>query len=442
MIPARLSLIAHNIATALLAGIWTRKTMLRRLRTALGGRAYASQRRLVSRIEAAATGSYPPSHPELVQAIETAPALGPAAASLLRSEAPLHMDLRSPRFAPTSVFRDLDVPRLTTPGDIAHWLQLPIEQLDWFTDERRLHRQTAIPDLQHYTYAFRKRACGPPRLIEAPKPSLKTMQRHILEEILDAVPAHTAAHGFVAGRSCRGGAAVHVGAAVVACFDIADFFPTTPLGRVHALFRSLGYPHAAARVLTRLCSTATPESILGRVPDPHRHTRAALQAYCRPHLPQGAPTSPALANLVAYRLDARLAGLAASLGGWYTRYADDLAFSGDSAFARRTAVLTQAVAAIVADEGYRLNERKTRIMRSGHRQQITGIVVNAHPNVPRQSFERLKAILHNCQRNGLDAENRERHPDFRAHLAGRVGWVEHVNPERGRKLRAMLESIP
>ncbi len=352
------------------------------------------------------------------------------------------MALRPPKFAPSPPFLDLELPALPTPGDIAAWLGLPINQLDWFTDERRQHRRTAIPDLQHYGYAFRAKRRGPPRLIEAPKPRLKTMQRRILHCILDRLPAHDAAHGFVKERSCRTGAELHTGQAVIVCFDIADFFLTTSLGRVHALFRSLGYPDAAARVLTRLCSTSTPESVFDRIPSPHKHTRAALRAYCEPHLPQGAPTSPALANLVARRLDIRLTGLAASLGGRYTRYADDLTFSGDPDFASRTGSLMEAVATIVQDEGYALNERKTHVMRSSRRQQVTGIVVNAHPNVSRDSFDQLKAILHNCLINGLATENRHDHPDFRAHLEGRIGWVYSLNPTRGEKLRAMLAAIP
>ncbi len=232
-----------------------------------------------------------------------------------------------------------------------------------------------------------------------------------------------------------------MGAAAIVCFDIADFFLTTPLGRVHALFRSLGYPHAAARMLTRLCSTMTPEAILDRAPGPHRHARDELRDFREPHLPQGAPSSPALANLVARRLDIRLTGLAASFGGIYTRYADDLTLSGNAEFARKTSSLIEAVAHVVEDEGYRLNDRKTRVMTPSRRQQITGIVVNVHPNVARVDYDRLKAILHNCRRNGLDAENRDGHPDFRAHLEGRVGWVESLNPARGRKLRAMLDGI-
>ena len=442
MLTSRQSLVARNIATVLLSGVWTRQAMTLRLITALGSSTRKSQRNLVSELLAANSTTYPPSAAALARTIEAAPSFEKAAGPVLRSQAPIHMVLRSPRFAPTPVSCKFEVPRLPTPGDIAAWLGLPIDQLDWFTDERRQHCRTAITNLQHYVYTFRAKQHGPPRLIEAPKPRLKTMQRRILHGILDRVPPHGAAHGFVKGRSCLSGAEQHTEGAIVVCFDIADFFLTTPIGRVHALFRSLGYPHAAARVLTRLCSTSTPESVFDRIPSAHKHTRAALQGYCEPHLPQGAPSSPALANLVAWRLDIRLTGLALSLGGTYSRYADDLTFSGDAAFAKKTASLMEAVITIIEDEGYAINERKTRVMTSSRRQQITGIVVNAHPNIPRDIFDQLKAILHNCRVNGLAAENRDGHPDFRAHLEGRIGWVSSLNPTRGRRLRAMLTAIP
>lgn len=160
-----------------------------------------------------------------------------------------------------------------------------------------------------------------------------------------------------------------------------------------------------------------------------------------PHLAQGAPTSPALANLCAWRLDRRCTTLAESIGGRYTRYADDLAFSGDAAFALRIDVLVAALTEITLDEGFALNPAKTRVMRRSRQQRITGIVVNEHNNLDRRSYDRLKAVLNNCCKRGPVGENKQRHPEFRAHLEGRVGWVEQINPRRGAKLRAEFEAI-
>ncbi|MEZ5854958.1 MAG: reverse transcriptase family protein [Hyphomicrobiaceae bacterium] len=434
--------IARNIAVALLAGVWSQRSMTGRLEILLGKTTRKAQKSLLAEITAKCTDSYPPATSELAAIVLSAAAFERAARPLLRSKAPIPYDLRPARQSSPLLATSPDLPRLATAGDIAGWLGLSIAQLNWFADEHQTQSRTTIPILQHYTYRFRKKGFGPPRLIEAPKPRLKTIQRTLLRDILDCIPAHDAAHGFVAGRSCETGAAPHAGAAVVVGLDIQNFFPTTPLGRVQALFRSLGYPHDVARILTRLCSTTTPTAVFNRLQRPARHTRDALVAYRFPHLPQGAPTSPALANLVAWRLDQRLSGLARSFGATYTRYADDMTFSGDAQFGLKAKALITAVATIAEDEGYALNDRKSRVMTSARRQQVTGLVVNAHLNVARDGYDRLKAILHNCRRNGLEAENRADHPDFRAHLEGRVGWVESINPARGRRLRAILQAIP
>ncbi len=128
-------------------------------------------------------------------------------------------------------------------------------------------------------------------------------------------------------------------------------------------------------------------------------------------------------------------------GARYTRYADDLAFSGGEELARALERVIVAVGAIALEEGFAVQHRKTRVMRRGVRQRVTGVVINAHPNVARDTYDTLKATLHNCVRHGPAAENRGAHPDFRAHLAGRVAHVVLLNPARGGRLQALFERI-
>ena len=135
-------------------------------------------------------------------------------------------------------------------------------------------------------------------------------------------------------------------------------------------------------------------------------------------------------------MDCRLAGLARRAGAVYTRYADDLAFSGDD-----VDWISPYAAAIVEDEGFIVNHRKTRIMRQGVRQRLAGIVVNQGMNIIRPDFDLLKAILTNCVRLGPEGQNREGHADFRAHLRGRVGFVEMIHAGRGARLRAIFDRI-
>ena len=152
-------------------------------------------------------------------------------------------------------------------------------------------------------------------------------------------------------------------------------------------------------------------------------------------------TSPALANLSAYRVDCRLRGLADSVGASYTRYADDLAFSGEKGFERSVERFATQVAAILLEEGFAVHHRKTRMMRQGVRQYLAGLVTNERVNVVRADFDRLKAIVTNCARQGPESQNRESHPAFRMHLAGRVGFVEMVNPAKGARLRKIFDQI-
>jgi RNA-directed DNA polymerase len=140
-------------------------------------------------------------------------------------------------------------------------------------------------------------------------------------------------------------------------------------------------------------------------------------------------------------MDCRLAGLAKSVGAVYTRYADDLAFSGDADFERWVDRFSTHVAAILIEEGFTVHYRKTRVMRQGVRQHLAGVVTNQHMNVMRCDFDRLKATLTNCVRLGPESQNRNAHSDFRSHLHGRVGFVEMINPDKGERLRTIFQQI-
>ena len=142
-----------------------------------------------------------------------------------------------------------------------------------------------------------------------------------------------------------------------------------------------------------------------------------------------------------YRADCRLSALARAAGATYTRYADDLAFSGGEQFEKGVDRFAAHVAAILHEEGFAVNHRKTRVMRRGVRQYLAGVVTNEHPNVVRADFDRLKAILTNCARHGPASQNRDGHAAFRAHLEGRVAFVEMINPQKGARLRRIFEKI-
>ncbi len=247
-----------------------------------------------------------------------------------------------------------------------------------------------------YTVFQIPKRTGGLRSIHAPIRPLKTIQRRILHRLLRRLRAHPNATGFERGHSIVTNALPHAGKDVVIRLDLVDFFASTSAERVNRYFRFIGYDPAAADLLTRLCT----------------HNGC---------LPQGAPTSPRLSNLVNYRLDARLVALADRRGLSYTRYADDITLSGSEvgtrptarmnpktleSFAREFSRLNDVVRAakrIIEDEGYRLHmHRKLRVYRRRHRQLVTGLVVNDRPNLPRATRRRLRAIEHHLK-NGRPA---------------------------------------
>ncbi len=347
------------------------------------------------------------------------------------------------RMQPAPAASGWDIPDIETVGALAEWLHVTPDELLWLADLKGLAYKTKRARLGHYHYRVLTKKSGAIRLIEAPKSRTKSLQRRILSEILDKIPPHPAAHGFVPGRSVHTFIAPHLAKPVVLKMDLSDFFPSIAGARVQTIFRMLGYPESVADLLGGICTNAVPRPIWDEAAgksDPQRLFEARM-LYSRPHLPQGAPTSPALANICAYRADCRLTGLAHAAGAEYSRYADDLAFSGGEDFERAVERFSTHAAAILLEEGFAVNHRKTRIMRQGVRQRLVGLVANQRTNVPRADFDRLKATLHNCVRLGPDTQNRTAHPRFRAHLDGRIGWLESVNPAKGRRLRAIFERI-
>jgi retron-type reverse transcriptase len=275
---------------------------------------------------------------------------------------------------------------------------------------------------------------GSEREICAPKKQLRWVQRQILDKILAKVPPHEAAHGFIPGRSTVTNARPHLGAALLLKFDLSDFFPTVHYYRVVGLFASLGYyvgdtKFGSADDFTQVAPTLA--RLCCHTSDPRRWGDAVL--------PQGAPTSPAISNLVCRRLDARLEGLAKHKGGVYTRYADDLTFS----FKEKAVDLGRFrwwVDQVCHQEGFFVNQRKFRVIRAAQRQVVTGIVVNDQLRIPRDERRRFRAILHNCRRHGVESQARD-HPRFAAYLRGFASYIHMVHPEEGTELLAQVDEL-
>ena len=291
---------------------------------------------------------------------------------------------------------------------------------------RRLLRPGTGPGAPYHGFTVPKRSGGT-RAITAPTRDLKRLQRAVYTTLLAPLAPHPAAHGFVPGRSVATNAAVHARASVLLKVDLADFFPTIHYRRVEGFFAALGAAPEVARTLAGL-TTHRPRLPDGFVVMPGE-------------MPQGAPTSPALANLLCRRLDARLTGLATRLGARYTRYADDLTFSWPEgatppALGRATWWIDQ----ICQQEGFAVHPKKTRVLRRAGRMMVTGVVVNDGVSVPRETRRRLRAQLHDAARVGVAAAARGRE-GFAEMLLGQASWVHAVQPALGARMLAAVRAL-
>jgi RNA-directed DNA polymerase len=337
-----------------------------------------------------------------------------------------------------------------------------------------LVRLSLTPEQRYERFTIPKRH-GKVREIVKPAPDLMIVQKMIKRRILDAGPKPTeTAMAFVPGRSIVDNARVHSNKAIVVKFDLKDFFPSVNFSQVFRVFSSFGLNELESRTLAFI--TTIPVQTGGKLSQ-ERKLRERIE-YLREHLksaifdirsavgnfetiandpgdagwlardyrpgirdlearlthdkdlppprcrglPQGAPTSPQLANLVCRRLDQRLAGLARGMGFQFTRYADDLAFSSDDPRAKVDR-LAAAVNEIVRDCGFELNDRKTVVMRSPAARRVTGLTVSGpKPRVPRATMRKIRAMIHQSERdpNFANAEQ----------LKGFLSFVSMVNPEQ------------
>ena len=299
--------------------------------------------------------------------------------------------------------------------ELAEALEVSLKELQHFSIHRFRDR------VNHYLTFRTPKRTGGERLIMAPKRRLKALQRKLLEQLLEKLSPPPYAHGFVKGRSVKTCAQQHLGKKVVVKFDLRDFFATVTFPRVRGLFLSLGYGYPVATTLALLTTGS-----------PRQPVVVGDQRYLVPmgerHCVQGAPTSPAICNQVARKLDNRLNGLAGKLGFSYTRYADDLTFSGDQV--DKVSRLMGAVGKIVVDEGFRLNRDKTRVMHQGSCQRVTGVVVNQVLGLSRKERRRLRAQLHKLQNQD------EPDPGELAQARGKLAYLEMLNSEQAQALRA------
>lgn len=258
---------------------------------------------------------------------------------------------------------------------------------------------------------------GNPRRISAPLPTLQRIQTWILQEILASITPSPFAHAFSKGCSIRANAKYHLRQPVVLKVDIKDFFPSIRIRAVYHLFRELGYTRPVSAILSGLTTLDG-------------------------SLPQGAPTSPAISNLICREIDDRIAAFCLARKWRFTRYADDMTFSGELNVSK----LLRFVRYVLREYGFKINEAKTRVLRRHQRQCVTGVVVNHRTRAPRSLRRQLRQMAYFIEKHGLTdhmARLRIPYANYHAHLLGKAHHVLFLDSSDSdaKKLIALLAPI-
>jgi retron-type reverse transcriptase len=320
------------------------------------------------------------------------------------------------------------LPRLESAEAIAEAMGITVKELRFLAFSRK------TSTVSHYVRFKLPKKTGGERLISAPMPRLKGAQQWILENLLEKVELHEAAHGFRRERSIVSNAAPHVGAEVVINLDLKDFFPSIRYKRVKGVFRTLGFSEAAASVFGLICTEPDIEEVA-------LDGKTYFVATGERHLPQGAPTSPAITNILCRRLDKRLLKMATEAGFKYTRYADDLTFSASGEAKQNICNVLRRTESIVAHEGLTVHPDKTRVLRRSRQQEVTGVVVNEKANVPKKELKRFRAVLFQIEKDGFAGKHWGSSPDVLASMMGFANFVFMVNPEKGAELQARVRAL-
>jgi RNA-directed DNA polymerase len=293
------------------------------------------------------------------------------------------------------------------------------------------------------TYKLRKRAGGH-RWIMSPEESLKYIQGWIKTNILEKTALHNAANGFRTEHSIKSNASPHNEKALILNLDLYKFFDSISEQRVYGVFKWLGYhPNLAVDLAKLLCVSAS-YHYWKEVETEAKFSKKYFEKR-RPILPQGSPASPIISNIVAYSLDRRLYALCTRRNIEYTRYADDLTFSGTKENFPPLNILKQ----IIHEEGFVLNDKKIKYSTPNMRQLVTGLVVNKGVRVPSKFKKEILKELHYCRVRGVKGHLDwvEKHTDektksnYKDYLLGKIFFVYSIEKQVGEKMLNQFHQV-
>lgn len=292
--------------------------------------------------------------------------------------------------------------------DVKHFALLigvnPKEIYSYYLFPEELYKTIKIPKKK-----------GGLREITAPSENLKYIQRWILDNILYRASVDNNVNGFIKNKSIVDNAKEHVGKECVMNLDIKDFFPSITYIQIYNLFIKFGYTRHLSMVFTGLC---TYKNIL----------------------PQGAPTSPFISNLICKRLDSRLDHLAKKVDATYSRYADDITFSGNKNITKYLSLIKR----VITDEKFKVNEKKVRVQFKYHQQMVTGIVVNEKLSVPTKTKKYIRQQIYFSKKFGVKDNLRKQNinkTNYREHLYGLAYFIKMVESDYGNELLRDLSEI-
>ncbi|HZY79128.1 MAG TPA: reverse transcriptase family protein [Cyclobacteriaceae bacterium] len=320
------------------------------------------------------------------------------------------------------------LPVIANAEELAKAMNISVPELRFLSFHRTVSR------INHYKRFYIPKKTGGKRLISTPMPRLKTAQYWVLENILGKVPVKDTAHGFVTKRSIVTNATPHLKAEVVINIDMKDFFPSITYPRVKGVFQSLGYSEQVATIMALMCTEPQCDEI---ELDGITYYAAGTERL----LPQGAPTSPAITNIICRKLDVRLNGVAKKLGFTYTRYADDLTFSASGEAVKSVKTLMGFIRKVVREENLTIHPDKIRILRKGACKEVTGIVVNDKLSIRAKDLDRFRALLYQIEKTGIAGKHWNNSKNLLASINGYANFINMVDPVKGKVYRERVDKI-
>jgi RNA-directed DNA polymerase len=318
-----------------------------------------------------------------------------------------------------------NLPNFKTTLELSKSIGIDLNKLRFLSYSRK------VSQYSHYIRFKLVKKSGGFRNISAPTKQLKEVQYWILNNILNKIKIDDNVHGFTKNKSIVTNAQNHVNSDVIINIDLENFFPTINYKRVKGMFINLGFSENISTILSLICTEPTIEEVTF---DNKKYFISNSERY----LPQGAPTSPAITNIICRKLDKRINFLAKKFEFNYTRYADDMTFSGNNDALKNIGKILKYSESIINEEGFKINAKKTKILRKNTSQEVTGIVVNKKMNVDKKTLKKFRATLHQIENSGFEGKNWNDSKDLLSSITGYANFVNSINPDKG---KIFLEQI-